>query len=108
MKCENPCGPGAVGSDPGAGTAFAISKRLRQVQEGVAVAVTTYHIQNVLRNYHRRLRTGRLEEPAREKGGSEGMGRMARGTRQEIERQVAWQIRRRLIRRTFQDGRGGP
>ncbi len=59
-----------------------------------------YRIQTVLRAYHRRLTSSGLG------GGSlkvvgEGLVGMTRGTRAEIERQVASQIRRRLILRTF-------
>ncbi|MGQ9655797.1 MAG: hypothetical protein ACUVXD_17185 [Thermodesulfobacteriota bacterium] len=62
--------------------------------------VTGYRIQTVLHAYHRRL-TSRDVEGAPIKPAGEGLLGMTRGTRAEIERQVASQIRRRLILRTF-------
>jgi hypothetical protein len=67
------------------------------------VAITAYHIQNVLRNYHRKLRVRSVEDPGDSRGGGEWVAGIRGNTRQEIERQVSSQIRRCLIRRTFQD-----
>ncbi len=62
--------------------------------------ITEYRIQTVLRAYHRRLTSSDLRKLPVKPGG-EGLLGMTRGTRAEIERQVASQIRRRLILRTF-------
>lgn len=62
--------------------------------------ISEYRIQMVLRAYHRRLTSADLGGLSLKVGG-EGLVGMTRGTRAEIERQVASQIRRQLILRTF-------
>ncbi len=65
------------------------------------MGITAYHIQNVLKAYHRRLRAKRMDDSQEARGAGEALVGMGRSTRQEIERQVASQIRQRLILRTF-------
>ncbi len=67
------------------------------------MAVTAYHIQNVLRNYHRKLRARSVEDPVDSRSTGEGVGGIGGNTRRDIERQVSSQIRRCLIRRMFQE-----
>ena len=67
------------------------------------MGITAYHIQNILKAYHRRLRAKRMEDSSGARGAGEGLVGMGRSTREEIERQVASQIRQRLILRTFKE-----
>jgi hypothetical protein len=72
------------------------------------MAVRPYHIQNVLRNYHRKLRARRLDDRSSTRVGEDGIAGMTGSTRREIERQVYSQIRRRLITRTYRGREGWP
>ena len=68
------------------------------------MTVTPYHIQNVLKNFHRRLRRHRVGNSVRTWDDAvDSFLRMTQTTSREIERQVAFQIRRRLISRTSQE-----
>ena len=72
------------------------------------MAVGSYHIQNVLKNYHRRLRARGLEDRSSSGLGGDAIAGMTLNTRREIERQVFSQIRRRLISRTQWGENGWP
>jgi hypothetical protein len=82
------------------GSMLAAWDRLNGVK---SLGITAYHIQNILKAYHRRLRAKRIDDPSAARGSAEGLVGMGRSTRQEIERQVASQIRQRLILRTFKE-----
>jgi hypothetical protein len=66
------------------------------------MAITSYHVQNVLRNYHRKVIKRKMtgQSPV---GGLLKGPMMTRNTQQQIDKQVATQIRRRLIMRTFEE-----
>jgi hypothetical protein len=61
------------------------------------MVINPYQIQNVLRNYHRRLRTRRIEDLSASRATGDWITVMAVPTRRAIERQVASQIRQLLI-----------
>jgi hypothetical protein len=65
------------------------------------LAVPAFYIQAVLKNYHRNTRSRRLGDGETQRIRGVVAPMMTRNTRQQIERQLAQLIRRRIIQRAF-------